>query len=139
MVDRAGRAKDRDPQPEPADSITEKSRDEHVRDSVEKEPVKAAAEVAARDTELDRTRSTATDGSAITQATTTPSQTTPPRKWYQRLNPLRWGSVPPIPAERNPSPEHTAGFLSLLTFSWMGGLMTVSPSPAAPCLRSGAA
>lgn len=132
MVDRAGEAKDADPQLEPTQASAEKREYEDVGDGVEKESVKAAGESAVRDTDLDRTRSAATDATATTQATAAPGQEPPKRKWYQRLNPLRWGAVPSIPDERAPCPESTAGFFSLLTFSWMGPLMTVRlrvPSP----------
>lgn len=133
MVDRAGQAKDADPQLESTRQPAEKRDDEDVGDDVEKESVKAAGEPAVRDTELGRTRSAATDATATTEATAAPSEEPPKRNWYQRLNPLRWGAVPPLPAERTPSPESTAGFLSLLTFSWMGTLMTVSsPCPNNP-------
>lgn len=111
-------------QPEPARPTAEKRENE---DGIEKELVKAAAEPAERTSELDRTGTRATDVSATTQATAAASQKQPARKWYRKLNPLRWGGVPAVPAERPPSPEHTAGFFSLLTFTWMGALMTVSP------------
>lgn len=120
MVEPAGEAKDADPQLEPGRPPSEKLEDE---DAIERESVKAAGESPVRDTDLDRTRSAATDATATTEA---PSQDLSGRKWYQSLNPLRWGGVPPIPAERTPCPESTAGFFSLLTFSWMGSLMTVS-------------
>ena len=133
MVDRAGEAKDADPQLESTQTSAKKREDEDVGESVEKESVKAAGESAVRDTELDRTRSVATDVTATTQATAAPSQEASKRGWYQRLNPLRWGAVPPVPAERTPCPESTAGFFSLLTFSWMSPLMTVSLlSPSNP-------
>ena len=48
----------------------------------------------------------------------------PKRPWYKRLNPLKWSKEPPIPKQRTVSPEYTAGFFSLLTFQWMGPLMT---------------
>lgn len=35
-------------------------------------------------------------------------------------------NIPPVPEERQISPESVAGFLSKLTFSWMGRLMAVS-------------
>lgn len=114
-------------QPSPAGPTAEKRENEDTEGSIEKEPVKAAAESAEKTSELDRTGTRATDVSAMTQATAAVSQKQPPRKWYRKLNPLRWGGVPPVPAERKPSPEHTAGFFSLLTFTWMGALMTVSP------------
>ena len=126
MVEHTGEAKAPDPQPEPHLPAAKKHEDEDAGANIEKEPLKTAAEAAAmRDTELTRTTTTATDASATTQATAAASDKTP-KKWYQRLNPLRWGAIPPVPAERKPSPESTAGFLSLLTFNWMGSLMAVS-------------
>lgn len=121
-------------QPEPARPTAEKRENDDAEASIEKEPVKTAAESAERTSELDRTGTRATDASVTTQATADAGQNQPPRKWYQKLNPLRWGGVSPVPDERRPSPEHTAGFLSLLTFTWMGALMTVSPllAPVVP-------
>lgn len=51
----------------------------------------------------------------------------PPRKqtWGDRLNPFKHKNLPPIPDERTPSREYTAGFFSLLTFQWMAKLMSV--------------
>ena len=46
-----------------------------------------------------------------------------PKKWYRRLNPLKWRSKPPIPKEREVCPEYQAGFFSSLTFAWMGPIM----------------
>ncbi|MBE3049889.1 hypothetical protein IMZ48_46810 [Candidatus Bathyarchaeota archaeon] len=124
MVEHTGEAKAPDPQPEPHLPTAKKHEDEDVGENIEKEPLKTAAESAVRDTELNRTTTTATDASATTQATAAASKKTP-KKWYQRLNPLRWGATPSVPAERKPSPESTAGFFSLLSFSWMSALMTV--------------
>lgn len=52
----------------------------------------------------------------------------PPQKkpWHKKLNPLRWGAPPPVPEKPLMSREHDAGFLSKLTFQWMGPLMHVS-------------
>ncbi|KAJ4008640.1 ATP-binding cassette transporter yor1 [Fusarium irregulare] len=49
----------------------------------------------------------------------------PPQKkpWHKKLNPLRWGAPPPVPEKPLKSREHDAGFLSKLTFQWMGPLM----------------
>lgn len=51
----------------------------------------------------------------------------PPRKqtWSEKLNPFKHKTLPPIPEERQPSREHTAGFFSVLTFQWVSGLMSV--------------
>lgn len=135
MVEHAGEAKAPDPQPESELPAAKKREHGDAGEGIEKDSLKAAAESAVRDTELDRTRSAATDASATTQATAPASQKAP-KKWYQRLNPLRWGGTPPVPTERKPSPESTAGFFSLLTFTWMGALMTVRPLvPAVALIR----
>ncbi|KAF2200754.1 ABC multidrug transporter-like protein [Delitschia confertaspora ATCC 74209] len=47
------------------------------------------------------------------------------KKWYKKVNPLRWGKKPPVPDSREVSPEWKAGFLSRVTFHWMGPIMTV--------------
>lgn len=43
--------------------------------------------------------------------------------WHSKLNPLRWGGMPPVPEEPIPSPEYEAGLLSKLTFHWINPLM----------------
>lgn len=48
------------------------------------------------------------------------------KKWYKRLNPLKWGEKPPVPEERTVSREYGASFLSMLTFQWMAPIMRVS-------------
>ncbi|EFX02817.1 ABC multidrug transporter [Grosmannia clavigera kw1407] len=73
--------------------------------------------------ELDRTRSAATDASAASAATSAP-ETMPP-SWIRKINPLRWGSVPPVPAERVECPEATATFFSRLSFHWQASMMRV--------------
>ncbi|KAF2088727.1 P-loop containing nucleoside triphosphate hydrolase protein [Saccharata proteae CBS 121410] len=45
--------------------------------------------------------------------------------WYKRLNPLRWGPMPPVPPERIECPEQTASFFSKITFQWMTPIMAV--------------
>ncbi|OOQ89136.1 ABC transporter family protein [Penicillium brasilianum] len=50
---------------------------------------------------------------------------TPKKKWYQRLNPLRWQAPPPVPEERTHSREYEASFFSIITFQWMSPLMRV--------------
>ncbi|KAI9852566.1 MAG: hypothetical protein M1824_001855 [Vezdaea acicularis] len=45
------------------------------------------------------------------------------KKWYKRLNPLKWGEKPPVPEERTVSREYGASFLSMLTFQWMAPIM----------------
>jgi hypothetical protein len=67
---------------------------------------------------------------SLSQSNYTPSQSdesvnAEEKKWYQHLNPLRWGSKPPVPKERIVSREYEAGLWSLLTFQWMSPLMAV--------------
>lgn len=50
-------------------------------------------------------------------------QTRAKKPWYRRLNPLKWGALPPVPKERIISNEYHASFFSLLTFQWMSPLM----------------
>lgn len=73
---------------------------------------------------LNQTKSHATTASALTR---TESHVDEPRKkpWYRKLNPLRWGSIPPVPETRGVSREYNAPFLSLVYFQWMAPLMTV--------------
>ncbi|KAJ5811897.1 ABC transporter integral membrane type 1 [Penicillium riverlandense] len=54
-----------------------------------------------------------------------PPPTEPKKKWYRRLNPLRWQQPPAVPEERTPSREYGASFLSTITFQWMSPLMQV--------------
>ncbi|KAI1391160.1 ATP-binding cassette transporter protein YOR1-like protein [Hypoxylon trugodes] len=75
--------------------------------------------------ELKHTQSYATDTSAVTRTTTRPSLSAGKKPWYKTPNPLRWGSIPPVPKEREVSREYNAGFLSKLTFQWMAPLMSV--------------
>lgn len=74
---------------------------------------------------LDASRSYATDASAMTGP---PSAVQPAiaKPWCRRINPLRWGAIPPVPKERIVSREYKAGFFSKLTFQWMSPLMAVS-------------
>jgi hypothetical protein len=126
-----------DPNAELVPKATEKQRDEDAFSNVEREEIKLEPE--GRRSSLDRIRSTATDASATTQATTTLPTHKKGNKWYHNINPLRWGAVPPLPDERQPCPEHKAGFFSLLTFQWMTPLMTVrdrtNPGHSLPLLR----
>jgi hypothetical protein len=43
-----------------------------------------------------------------------------------RLNPLERNGKPPVPEERDVSPEYKAGVFSIITFSWMSSIMAVS-------------
>lgn len=75
--------------------------------------------------ELDRSRSTWTESSAVTETKSVP-QSIKRRKWYTTANPLRWGKIEPVPKERQVSREYGAGFFSKLTFQWMAPIMNVS-------------
>lgn len=68
----------------------------------------------------------ATSASGASAATTVPTVAAK-KPWYNTPNPMKWGTIPPIPAEREVSREATAGWFSLLTFQWMAPVMTVSP------------
>jgi hypothetical protein len=82
-------------------------------------------------TRLDRTKSSVTDASVTTAATSRhPERGSKP--WYKTPNPLRWGKIPPIPKERDVCPEYRASFFSLLFFQWMAPLMTVRTSAKLP-------
>lgn len=80
-------------------------------------------------TELKHTQSYATDASGITRTTSRASVPVTKKPWYKTPNPLLWGSIPPVPKERQISREYTAGFFSKLTFQWMAPLMSVSTCP----------
>ncbi|KAK3180956.1 ATP-binding cassette transporter yor1 [Lecanicillium sp. MT-2017a] len=73
------------------------------------------------DNNLAQTRSNATDASVRTTATELQPKNLP---WHKKLNPLKWGGVPPVPEERIISREHGASFFSKLVFNWMTPLMT---------------
>jgi len=81
--------------------------------------------------ELGRMRSFATGTSAVSTSPTIHANYKQ-KPWYKQPNPLRWGKIPPVPKERKVSPEHKAGFFSLLFFQWMAPLMTVSVKFAPP-------
>lgn len=72
-----------------------------------------------------RVQSYATTASVTTQATSHhPAGDDDAKKpWHKKLNPLKWGAAPPVPAERETSKEYEAGFVSKLFFSWQGSLM----------------
>ncbi|KAJ9652888.1 ATP-binding cassette transporter yor1 [Neophaeococcomyces mojaviensis] len=70
--------------------------------------------------------STASELTEVTTVTTTASKPQEPEKkpWYHKINPLRFGKIPPVPKERIVSREYNANFFSLLTFQWINPLMT---------------
>ncbi|KAI1662998.1 ATP-binding cassette transporter protein YOR1-like protein [Daldinia decipiens] len=93
--------------------------DEEIRRQEESDEKRAGRE------ELKRIQSYATDTSAITRTTSRASVPATKRPWYKTPNPLRWGSIPPIPKERQVSREYKASFWSKLTFQWMAPMMEV--------------
>lgn len=75
--------------------------------------------------DLEEVNTGASEAQTISRATSGPKD--PPKKsWHKKMNPLRWGSPPPVPEKSVKSREHEAGFLSKLTFQWMSPLMHVS-------------
>lgn len=72
---------------------------------------------------LEHTKSYATTASAISAQ---PEEPAKPKGWYRKLNPLKWGGIPPVPKEREVSREYNASFLSLVYFQWMAPIMSVS-------------
>mgnify|MGYP006949400538 CR=1 FL=1 len=79
---------------------------------------------------LTTTKSYATGTSAASGQA--PTEEPVKRSWISKINPLRWGPVPPIPEEKAVSKEHGAGWWGKLTFSWMAPLMTVSSNKHIP-------
>lgn len=75
--------------------------------------------------EVRRIQSYATTASATTQATShhPNADDAAKRPWHKKLNPLKWGTPPPVPEEREVSKEYNANFFSKLFFSWQGSLM----------------
>ena len=69
------------------------------------------------------------DDAATTDLSRTTTKSTIRKPWYRRLNPLRRGRKPSVPAERTVSPEYRASWLSKLTFHWMEPMMRVSRRP----------
>jgi ATP-binding cassette subfamily C (CFTR/MRP) protein 1 len=71
-----------------------------------------------------QTKSYATTASGLSASETESTKEVEQKPWYKKLNPLKWGPPPPVPKERIPSREYTAGFLSMMTFQWMAPLMS---------------
>ena len=78
-------------------------------------------------TELQQTKSYATTTSVVTRTESNVEE--PKKRWYKKINPLRWGGIPPVPETRQVCREYNAPFLSLVYFQWMAPLMSVSPHP----------
>ncbi|KAL2268688.1 hypothetical protein VTJ83DRAFT_3534 [Remersonia thermophila] len=90
--------------------------------SAVEQPSEDAEEADPRRPDLDRVRTAATATSFTSTAAAT-SRLPKDKPWYKQPNPLRWGKTPPVPKEKEPSPEYTAGFLSKLVFHWIAPLM----------------
>ena len=77
-------------------------------------------------TQADIHRTTTGASTHLSAITTVDSLTPPepPRRWYNYLNPLKWGRQPSVPRERSVCPEYRASWISRLFFVWMGPLMT---------------
>jgi len=86
------------------------------------ETAEERTEDADRRDDINRLRSMAT-ATSVTSTTAT-NRLPEPKPWYKQPNPLRWGAIPPVPAEKEVCPEHTAGFFSLLVFQWIAPLMS---------------
>lgn len=114
---------------EVAPKVDDNDADEEIRHQLE--PIQTQQERQ----EMKRTQSQATDFSILTRTTSRASVPQQSKPWYKQPNPLRWGSIPPIPKERQVSREYNAGFLSRLTFQWMAPLMSVSCACLAPSER----
>ncbi|PMD34604.1 ABC multidrug transporter-like protein [Hyaloscypha variabilis F] len=74
---------------------------------------------------FDRTKSYATTTSAVTRTDSHVDDPAQKRSWLGKLNPLRWGGIPPVPETRKVCREYNAPFLSLVYFQWVAPLMTV--------------
>lgn len=92
---------------------------------IDKEKGKGVKETEEARHEVRRMQSYATTASATTQATSHhPSRADDGKKpWQRTLNPLKWGTPPPVPEEREVSKEYGANIFSQIFFSWQGSLM----------------
>ena len=77
----------------------------------------------AQQEEIDRIRSHATETSVASATTSAAAVESKPKTLMQKLNPLHWGKVPPVPDVRTVCPEGKANFFSKLIFHWQGPLM----------------
>jgi ATP-binding cassette subfamily C (CFTR/MRP) protein 1 len=77
---------------------------------------------------LEHTKSYATTASAMTR-TESHLEEIKKKPWYKKVNPLRWGKVPPVPETRTVSREYNAPFLSLIYFQWMAPMMSARLAP----------
>lgn len=76
--------------------------------------------------EMKQVQSYATSNSAVTRTDSNVDHPVVKKKWYKKINPMKWGAPPPVPETRTPSREYTASFLSLVYFQWMAPIMSVS-------------
>lgn len=74
---------------------------------------------------FDRSRSYATTASALTTTESHVSRPPQKRPWHKKLNPLKWGGVPPVPETRKVSREYGASFFSKVYFQWVAPIMSV--------------
>ncbi|TVY33255.1 Multidrug resistance protein [Lachnellula subtilissima] len=74
---------------------------------------------------MDRARSYATTGSAVIRAVSPVDMPRQKKPWYKKVNPLKWGGVPPVPETRGVSREYNAPFLSMVYFQWVAPMMSV--------------
>lgn len=74
--------------------------------------------------QIDRTKSHATDFSALTGTESHIDTLAKKKPWHKKLNPLKWGKTPPIPETRTVSREYGASFLSLVYFQWVAPIMS---------------
>jgi len=75
---------------------------------------------------FDRTKSYATVTSVVTRTDSHVDDPAQKQSWHRKLNPLRWGGIPPVPETRKVCREYNAPFLSLVYFQWVAPLMSVS-------------
>jgi hypothetical protein len=85
---------------------------------------------------FDRTKSYATTTSAVTRTDSHVDDPAQKRSWFGKLNPLRWGGIPPVPETRKVCREYNAPFLSLVYFQWVAPLMTACLILAPAATRS---
>tara|TARA_R110002060_G_scaffold48190_2_gene59163 strand:- start:849 stop:1412 length:564 start_codon:yes stop_codon:yes gene_type:complete len=96
-------------------------------------PDKISKELDEKRPHIDRTKSHATTTSAFSTNDSQIDGQEKNKPWHKKLNPLRWGQVPPVPEERTVSREYTASFLSQVYFQWVAPIMSVSCSST--CLQ----
>jgi len=128
----------------PADPLAAVGRPENDEDIDEEKEIAEAAASPARDLDeaaslreqtedIKRLRSYASVTSINSaDAVARPSDAPAAKKWYRKLNPLRWGGIPPVPEVRTVCPEAKASFFNKLFFQWQASLMQVRPPGALP-------